>query len=48
MMSLIYGIKKIIQMNVYAKQKQTHRYGKQTCGYQRGEEEGRDKLGVRD
>ena len=24
-------------MNVYAKQKQTHRYRKQTCGYQRGE-----------
>ena len=27
--------KKIIQMNVYAKQKQTHRYGKQTCDYQK-------------
>ena len=24
-------------MNVYAKQKQTHRQRKQTCGYQRGE-----------
>ena len=24
-------------MNEYAKQKQTHRYRKQTCGYQRGE-----------
>ena len=24
-------------MNVYAKQKQTHRYRKQTYGYQRGE-----------
>ena len=24
-------------MNVYAKQKQTHRYRKQTCGYQMGE-----------
>ena len=23
-------------MNVYAKQKQTHRYRKQTCSYQRG------------
>ena len=23
-------------MNVYAKQKQTHRYRKQTCGYRRG------------
>ena len=28
-------------MNVYAKQKQTHRYGKQTCGYQR--EKGKGK-----
>ena len=25
-------------MNVYAKQKQTHRYRKQTCGYQRVKE----------
>ena len=24
-------------MNVYAKQKQTHRYRKQTTGYQKGE-----------
>ena len=24
-------------MNVYAKQNQTHKYGKQTCSYQRGE-----------
>ena len=24
-------------MNVYAKQKQTNRHRKQTCGYQRGE-----------
>ena len=28
---------KIIQTNVYAKQKQTYRYRKQTTGYQRGE-----------
>ena len=27
-------------MNVYAKQKQTHRHRKETCGYQRGEREG--------
>ena len=27
----------LIQMNVYTKQKQTHRHRKQTCGYQRGE-----------
>ena len=35
-------------MNVQAKQKQTHRYRKQTCGYQRGGGGGRDKLGVSD
>ena len=33
-------------MNVYTKQKQTHRYREQTCGYQRGE--GRNKLGMWD
>ena len=26
-------------MNVYPKQKETHRYKKQTCGYQKGEGE---------
>ena len=35
-------------MNLYTKQKQTHRHRKQTNGYQREEEEGRDKLGVWD
>ena len=34
-------------MNLYTKQKQTHRHRKQTYGYQRGKG-GRDKLGVRD
>ena len=29
---------KIIQMNVYAKQKLTHRYRKHTCGYGKSEE----------
>ena len=36
MISLICGIKKIIKMNLYAKQKQTkqtHRHRKQTFGY---------------
>ena len=33
---------KIIQMNLYTKQKQTQRHRKQTYGYQRGEG-GRDK-----
>ena len=32
-------------MNLFKKQKQTHRHRKQTYGYQRGE---RDKLGVWD
>ena len=35
-------------MNVYTKQKQTHRFRKQTCAYQGEEEGGRDKLGVWD
>ena len=26
----------MIQMNLFTKQKQTHRHGKQTYGYQRG------------
>ena len=34
-------------MNLFTKQKQTHRHKKQIYGYQRGKE-GRDKLGVRD
>ena len=34
-------------MNVFTKQKQTHRHRKQTYGYQ-GERKGRDKLGVWD
>ena len=28
--------KKVIQMNLFIKQKQTHRHRKQTYGYQRG------------
>ena len=31
-------------MNVYTRQKQTHRHRRKTCDYQRGGE--RDKLGV--
>ena len=41
--SLIHRIYKLIQMNLYTKQKQTHRHGKQT-GYQRGKGGGRDKF----
>ena len=33
-------------MNLYKKQKQTHRHRKQTYGCQRGKGGGRDKLGV--
>ena len=41
--------KKIIQTNLYTKQKQAHRHRKQTYGYQTGKEGGgRDKLGVWD
>ena len=41
MLSLLYGIKTIIQVNVYAKQNQTHR--ERTCGYQRKEESGEER-----
>ena len=37
--------KKYIQMNLFAKQKQTHRY-REIYGYQRGKIWGKDKLGV--
>ena len=36
MISLIYGIYNMIQVNLSTKQKQTHRHRKQTYGYQRG------------
>ena len=46
MISLICGIYKMIQMNLLSKQKQTHRFQKQTYGYQRGNGAGvGDKLG---
>ena len=41
-------IQKIIQMNVYAKQKLTHRYRKQTCGYGKSEEGQIRGLGLTD
>ena len=41
--------KKMIQMNLFTKQKQTQRHRKQTYDYQRGKRGGgRDKLGVWD
>ena len=36
MISLICGIKKMILMNLFTKQKQTHGLRQQTYGYQRG------------
>ena len=35
-------------MNLYTKQKQTHRHRKQIYSHQSGKEGGKDKLGVRD
>ena len=32
----MWNLKNMIQMNLSTKQKQTHRHGKQTYGYQRG------------
>ena len=39
--------KKMMQMNLFIKQKLTHRHRNQTFGYQRGKR-GSDKLGVWD
>ena len=44
----MWNLKKLIQMNLFTKQKQTHRLQKQTYGYQRGSMGRRDKLGARD
>ena len=38
----------MIQMNLFTKQKQTHRHRKQTYGYERGKGQGRDILGIWD
>ena len=38
--------KKTIQMNLFTKQKKTHRHRKQTYAYQKGKGQGEDKLGV--
>ena len=46
MISFVCGLyKKIIQMNLFTKQKQIHRHRKQTDGYQR-RKGGKDKLGA--
>ena len=44
MISLICGILKVIQKNVYAKQKQTHRYRKQSVVIKEEKGEGQDGL----
>ena len=41
-------IEKMIQTNLFTKQKQTYRCREETYGYQRGKVGGRDKLGVWD
>ena len=45
--TFLWNLKKMIQMNLFTKQKQTYRHRKQAYGYQRGKW-GRDKLGVWD
>ena len=45
----MWNLKKMIQMNLITKQKQTHRHREQTYGYQRGQQgAGGDKVGVWD
>ena len=45
----MWNLNKIIQMNLFTKQKQTHRHRKQIYGYQKGKvEEWEDKLGIWD
>ena len=42
------NLKKMIQLNSFTKQKQTHRHRERTYGYQRGKDGGRGRLGVWD
>ena len=44
----MWNIKKMIQRNLFTKQKQAHRHRKQTYSYQRVKGWGRDKLRVWD
>ena len=44
----IWNLKKFIQMNLFIKQKQTHRLREGNYGYQQGRVAGRDRLGVWD
>ena len=45
MISLICGIYNMTQMNLFMKQKETHRHREQTCGYQEGEWVGEGWIG---
>ena len=47
MISHMWNLKKMMQMNLFTKQKETDRHRKQIYGYQRGKQ-GEDKLGVWD
>ena len=42
------NLKKMLQVNLLTKQKQTHRFSKKTYVYQRAKVEGRNKLGFGD
>ena len=44
----MWNLKKIIHINSFTEQKQTHRLRRETHGYQRGRGGGRNKLGVWD
>ena len=46
MISLYVESKTLIQMSLFTKQKQTHRFRKQTYGYWRVQVKGKDKLEV--
>ena len=48
MISLTCRILKMIQMNLFTKQKQTHRLREQTMVTSREGSVGRDRLGIRD
>ena len=44
----MWNLKKMMQVNLCKKQKQTNRHRKHIYGYQRGKAEGRDRLRVSD
>ena len=46
MKSLLCGIKNMAEMNLSAKQRQTHRHREETCGCQKGGRRKWDGLGI--